>query len=115
MAKSEETIDSYISARSAPVRKILEALRKLVFATVPGVTEGLKWGAPVFFGTDGEPFAYLYGGKDHANLGFLHGVDLDDPKNVLEGKGIAGRHVKIYPDDQMPTDVLMALLMQYSK
>ena len=42
MAKPAETFDSYIAARSAPVRRSLEALRKLVHKTLPNVEEGFK-------------------------------------------------------------------------
>ena len=79
MAEAPETVDDYIAARSAPVRATLEALRTLVHTALPGAVEGMKWGAPVFSNANGQVVVYLYGGKDHANLGFTKGVELEDP------------------------------------
>ena len=102
MAKTLPTAEAYVSARAERVRTTLEELRKLVKSTLPGVTEGMKWGAPVCSEPEGCPVVYLYGGKDHANLGFLRGTELDDPDELLEGTGVSGRHVKIYPGDEDP-------------
>ena len=115
MAKSVETVDSYIAARSAPVRATLKALRAFVHTTLPEATEGMKWGAPVFFNAGRKPVIYLYGGVDHANLGFLHGAKLDDPDRVLKGSGVSGRHVKFYPDEAIPKVTLEKLLRQCAK
>lgn len=49
------------------------------------------------------PFAYVNVFKDHTNLGFFHGAQLDDPGRLLEGTGKNMRHVKLkagrLPDD----------------
>jgi len=38
--------------------------------------------------------------KQHISLEFTHGAKFEDPSNVLEGKGIFRRHLKLYtPDD----------------
>ena len=112
MRKTTETIESYISDRSAAVREILKSLRTLIRKTLPESTEGMKWGAPVFFNKSGAPVIYIYGGKDHANLGFIAGVDLNDPSGLLEGSGKSGRHVKIYPDKPVLSKQLIALIKQ---
>lgn len=72
----------------------------------------MKWGAPVFSNANGRVVIYLYGGKDHANLGFIQGIELQDPENVLQGRGETGRHVKIYPGEEIPEAVLRALVKQ---
>ena len=112
MSKPVQTVDSYINARSATVRETLNRLRAFVRATLPEVTEGMKYGAPVFFTPGGKPVIYLYGGKDHANLGFLHGAELDDPEQVLKGSGVSGRHIKFFPDDPIPVETVEELLRQ---
>ncbi len=112
MAKPTQTVDGYIADRSAPVCKTLKALRRLVQRTLPGATEGMKWGAPVFANKNGKLVIYLYGGKDLAHLGFIHGAELDDPERILEGRGESGRHVKIYPGKPVPERALKALLTQ---
>lgn len=112
MSKAPETIEPYIWDCSAPVQKILQSLRALVLKTLPKSSEGMKWGAPVFFNQSEEPIIYLYGGKAHAHLGFINGVDLKDPKSLLEGTGKSGRHVKIVPDKSVPKKDLVALIKQ---
>lgn len=106
MTKQEE-VDESISARAKPVAAVLEDLRKLIKAT-----EGIKWGSSVFFNAQGEPVIYLYGGRDHANLGFLRGADLADPEGFLEGTGKSGRHVKVCQDKPMNKKVIRALIRQ---
>lgn len=112
MAETPEIVDDYIAARSAPVRATLEALRTLVHTALPGADEGMKWGAPVFSNANGQAVVYLYGGKDHANLGFTKGVELEDPENLLQGRGDSGRHVKVFPHEAVPEAVLTALVKQ---
>ena len=42
-----------------------------------------------------EAYCYLMPLKQHVNLGFYHGVALDDPAGLLEGTGKRLRHVKL--------------------
>ena len=112
MAKKDVTVDSYIAARTPPVVAVLEMLRGLVKGALPDAVEGMKWGAPVYVNANGVPVVYLYGGKDHANLGFVYGAGLDDPDGLLEGKGKDGRHVKLFPEAEVPTAALVALVAQ---
>lgn len=112
MEKSAGSFDGYIAERSEPVRAVLEDLRALVHEALPEVSEGYKWGAPVFDNAQGVTVVYLYGGKDHANLGFVRGAELDDPGNILKGGGKAGRHVQVFPGGVIPRTALAALLRQ---
>lgn len=112
MADSRAAFEEYIAERDAPVRAVLEELRALVHAALPDAAEGFKWGAPVFDNAHGVTVVYLYGGKDHANLGFVRGAELDDPHRILKGSGKAGRHVQIFPGKTVPAAQLTALLAQ---
>jgi hypothetical protein len=112
MAKRKMTVDGYIAAKSEPVKETLEALRSLVKETLPEASEEMKWGAPVYCDPTGNALVYLYGGKQHAHLGFIHGTELDDPQHLLEGRGAAGRHVKLDQADHIPEGPLSALLKQ---
>jgi len=112
MEKSAPAFNGYIAKRSAPVRALLEDLRALVHETLPEAVEGFKWGAPVFDNAHGVTVVYLYGGKDHANLGFVRGAELDDPAKRLKGGGKAGRHVQVLPGAKIPKAALAALLRQ---
>ncbi len=112
MAKAEQTVEDYIAQRPAPVRAMLLALEELVESALPTAVLGMKWGAPTFTNAKGAPVIYLYGGKDHAHLGFVQGADLEDPKHLLKGSGKAGRHVKVCPGDKIPKTALKALIRQ---
>lgn len=103
------------SFRNGPFRATLEALRLLVKSALPELAEGMKWGAPVYSGSDGHPLVYLYGGKDHANLGFLLGAELDDPDELLKGSGKSTRTIKIYSSDEIPKKEIRNLLRQSAK
>ncbi len=74
----------------------------------------MKWGAPTYSNAHGQAVIYLYGGKDHANLGFVRGVELQDAEGVLRGRGESGRHVEIYPGKEFPDAILKALVKQCS-
>ena len=115
MAKRSQTVEEYVADRSAPVRATLDALRELVKATLPKTTEGMKWGAPVYLSPDGEPIVYLYGGKDHANLGFLNGAELSDPDELLEGRGKATRIIEICAADAIPRKAIRRFLRESAK
>lgn len=110
--RTPTTVSEYVALRVRPVRAILKVLRALVKSSVPGAVEGMKWGAPVYSTPGGEPFAYLYGAKDHANLGFLRGVELNDPEKLLVGKGKSGRHIKIDSDTDMSEKKIWNLLRE---
>ena len=112
MTKPEKTVEGYIAERNAPVQALLVRLRALVLATLDEPKEVMKWGAPVYVNSYGKEVIYLYGGKDHANLGFVHGADLSDPKRLLKGTGKSGRHVKVFPDKDFAQISLVALIGQ---
>lgn len=112
MKTATPSIDDYIAARKGPIADLLQTLRQFVAETLTDCTEGMKWGAPVFFNAHGEPVIYLYGGRDHANIGFIRGAELKDPEGVLEGSGKSGRHVKVYPGEQIWPRSLAALIKQ---
>jgi hypothetical protein len=55
-------------------------------------------------------FAYVNVFTSHVNVGFFHGVALDDPKRLLVGAGKRMRHVKLRPGVEIDTDALGALI-----
>ena len=112
MSKATQTPDEYIAEKSDPVQFVLQDLRRLVQQSLPSATCGMKWGVPVFCNSHGIEVVYLYGGKDHANLGFVRGAELSDPDRLLKGPGISGRHVKIFPKKPVPEKALKALVCQ---
>jgi hypothetical protein len=49
--------------------------------------------------------------KDHVNVGFFFGAELEDPQRLLEGTGKRGRHVKLRPGRAIDA-VALARLVQ---
>jgi len=90
-----ETVEDYIAERSEPVGEILLAARKFILTTLPTAKEVMKWGVPAYVMPDGRALFYLYGGRNHANLGFVEGARLEDPHRLLKGSGKMGRHIKL--------------------
>lgn len=91
-----KTVTDYINDTSCPVKETLQATRQLILETLPDVEEYMKWGVPTFSLPQHPPICYLYGGKDHVNVGFLLGTQLDDPEGLLQGEGKKdSRHVRL--------------------
>ncbi len=86
-------VSEYIETAPAGQQESLETIRKLIHESVPGVSEEIKWGFPVFAKT--RDFAYLRFAKNHTTLGFYNIDKITDNENVLEGSGNTLRHVKI--------------------
>lgn len=57
-------------------------------------------------------FAYVGAYRAHANVGFFHGAELEDPRGLLEGAGKHMRHVKIRPGVEADAAGLAALIRQ---
>jgi hypothetical protein len=60
------------------------------------VVELVHDGCPVACVKD-APFGYINSFKNHVNVGFYCGANLEDPAGLLEGSGRRMRHVKLYP------------------
>jgi hypothetical protein len=56
------------------------------------------------------PFAYVNVFRDHTNVGFFYGAQLQDPKGLLVGTGKLGRHVKVRPGEELDSAALSALI-----
>jgi len=98
MARMHDNIGDYISGCSPRVVPLLEDLRNYVHATLPGATEEMQFGVPVFLNAHGVPVIYLFGSKRHVNFGFLRSAELIDPNGVLRGSGTPSKHIRVIPD-----------------
>lgn len=86
--------------RSKDVKAIAEDLRALVIGLHPDTVEVPRTGdKAVAYGfgekKNSESYCYLMAQTGYVNLGFMWGAVLDDPNDLLEGKGKKLRHVKI--------------------
>jgi hypothetical protein len=88
-------IDGFFAKQPAPLRPVLEELRKMVEEAAPEAESSIKWGMP-FFTLGGEMMCALGGHKSHVNLILSGPPDaFDDPEGRLEGAAKTGRHLKL--------------------
>jgi hypothetical protein len=106
--------DEWFDEAPANQRPIVNALRKLIKSSVPGVVEEIKWSRPIYSTTNGM-FCYLHRTKNHVTLGFHEGTSLKDPKNLLEGTGKGMRHVKITSAADIDQSALRQFVKQAAK
>ena len=97
------TWDDVMDGHGAEVVELAGRLRDLIIELDPDVTEVPRAGeGSVAYGVGerkmSEAYCYLMPQRDRVNLGFYHGVDVDDPAAVLEGTGARLRHVKVRLD-----------------
>jgi hypothetical protein len=117
MARAKKTpkvqVDAFIDKASANVRPVLEDLRELVRKELPQAKEEIKWGRPVY--SLNHIVCYLAESGDHANLGFYRGIELQDPKGLLEGEGKKLRHIKVYNREEIRRRWYGTLIRQAAK
>ena len=96
-------VAGFFEKQPAPMRAILEQLRKLIEQSAPDAESSIKWGMP-FYTIGGAMFCALGGHKSHVNL-ILSGPPgaFDDPGKRLTGAGKTGRHLKLRSVDEIPT------------
>lgn len=75
-------------------KPVVTELRKLVRRFAPDLAEAMRYGMPSYV-KDKHTVVYIMPASDHVNLGFYDGIELADPKDLLEGTGKRLRHVKV--------------------
>lgn len=86
-------VTEYINSAPTEQALLLETLRQLIHNSIPGATEDLKWGIPVFSKT--KIFTYLRSTKNHVALGIYNINRINDSNGLLEGTGKNMKHLKI--------------------
>lgn len=86
--------DALLADQSPQHRAVANALRDLVTRVVPEAIERVRpgWGligydVPIGRGRT-RYFAFVWAEREHVHLGFEHGVLMDDPAGLLEGRGV---------------------------
>lgn len=99
-------VDEYIQKQPALQQGICKALRELVFATFPDITEEMRWGVPTY----GGGRYYIVALKDHVNLGFsLQGLTKDEYA-LFDGSGKTMRHIELRTMESIDKDRIVSLL-----
>ena len=106
--KVRKSTESFFEMLEGDSKGTAIALRDLVRATAPHLTETLMMGVPTWVGND--VVVYLAEYTRHFNLGFRHGAELHDSSGLLEGTGKGMRHVKVAKGAQIPKKQLAILI-----
>ena len=94
------TFADVVAECPAVVKDISHALREVIGELHPDCVEVPRPGEPSSaygFGEKkmSEAYAYIMPQKDYANLGFYHGVEIQETNPILEGSGKKLRHIKV--------------------
>ena len=104
-------VEEYLGKLKSPQKEICERLKEIILEALPGISEEIKWGVPVY---GGELF-YIGALKDHVNLGFKI-VGLSEEEIALfEGGGKTMRHIKIYALADIDKEKITRLLKMVKK
>lgn len=111
---AEQQITSFLAAYDETVCRHAMALRRLLLAKLPGITEQLDLPAKMIAYCYGQRYVdmvcVLIPSKKGLKLGFYKGVDLPDPDHLLQGKGKISRYTEIRTAHQIKSPALNTLL-----
>lgn len=104
-------VDDYMDKLTPEQAAIAKPLRAMITSEFPELIEQFKWNQPLYEKT-GQGVVYFVATKSGINLGFNHGVRLDDPKKLLSGTGQLMRHIKLSSVDDIDNDYFSQLIRQ---
>ncbi len=108
------TVAQLLKDSTPEVRALALAARDTIRQAVPRATEKVHpgWHIIAFHRGAGMPgqFCAVSPLKDRVNLYFMRGVDLPDPRGLLEGTGKGMRHIKIISLRQLRSAAVKALI-----
>jgi len=107
--KHDSSIDSWLSEQPEELRGFAQTWFERIRQCGKDVRELMHDGFATACIED-APFAYVGVFKDHVNVGFFHGAELEDPAGLLEGTGKRMRHVKLRPGRELDVTALGDLI-----
>lgn len=107
--KRDPTIEAWLSGPPNELSDLVRPWFAKIRACGEDVRELMHDGWPTAC-VDDAAFAYVSIHKAHANVGFFHGAELNDPARLLEGSGKRMRHVKLKPGQRIDAAALAALI-----
>jgi len=115
--------EALLEAAPPPMREIAERLRGVVRRAIPEAIERVRPGWRLIgYDLPITPrrtvyFAMIWAEPIHVHLGFEHGVLMDDPDRLLEGRGITKRvrWVTLTPDAMLDAEELVDLLREAAR
>lgn len=111
MSNRSAEVDAWLERYENPQKPLVEAVREVVLAADPRVTETIKWQAPTFV-FHGNIASFFPKSKAHVALMFHTGASLADPTGLLEGDGAVSRIARFHDADDLAakTDALQGLI-----
>ncbi|WP_028451976.1 DUF1801 domain-containing protein [Chitinilyticum aquatile] len=79
---------------------LVEAVRDLVRATLPDISEEVKYGG-ILFSSGSVQFGGVFAYTQHVSVEFGAGAAISDPHGLLEGSGKGRRHIKLRTQDDI--------------
>lgn len=102
-------VDAWLKAQAPELGAIAAEWFATMRACGGDVREVMHDGCPTACVGDAA-FGYVNVFRAHANVGFFHGAELEDPGGLLEGTGRRMRHVKVRPGADFERAALAALI-----
>jgi hypothetical protein len=93
-AQRDVAVDAWFSKPDDELRRFAQPWFEQMRGCGPDVRELLHDGHPTACVEDAA-FGYVNAFRAHVNVGFFHGMALDDRAGLLEGTGKRMRHVKL--------------------
>ena len=95
MKRSEVSVEDFLGELPPPLRRLAEAARKRILATVPHATERVRPGWRLIGYNAPAYFAFISCDADHVRIGFEWGIMLTNHAGLLEGTGSQVRYVPL--------------------
>ncbi len=96
----DPAVEAWFADYDNPQADLVRAVREVVLATDPRVSEAVKWKAPTFV-YRGNIASFYPRSKQHVSLMFHTGASLPDPAGLLEGDGDTSRVARFLDADDL--------------
>jgi hypothetical protein len=109
-----QTVDQLIESYPTQIKEIMETLRAVSKANMPGTSEFVYHNALNYKLSEspGTWVCYISAQRNYVRLGFYFGANLYDPRKLLEGTGKRMRHIKVRTVVEAGSDELAELIRQ---
>ncbi|MFN8123509.1 MAG: DUF1801 domain-containing protein [Thermoleophilia bacterium] len=108
-----ETVDAYIAAAPEAARPVMEALRALITATVPGAEERIAWNVP-FYRYRGDLCGFaVY--TAHVTFGVDRFPPAEREQLEADGYGTGKKTLKIRFDQPVPAAAIERILLAQAR
>ena len=113
-------IEAFLQRIPQHLQEIVFELRNIIALVAPDAVEAIRWRGLNYFhegrgGIVSAGICQIGIHEDHVRLAFIHGMFLDEPRNLFEGTHKYKRYIRIKSFDDAPWDYLKELIIAASK